>query len=318
MRAWLLNLDAERELAAQGSFQTPKKLAEQIAREAVRVREALCPGEPLLDDAAMKPGEVAVAWCPTPSALARIARAGLRAPRAPCLDVLRRVNHRKFALELAQSEALLDLLGALPAQGPASRAFESERAYFDGEATLSHALESLERRPAVGTGFRLKRSYGFAGKGQWRLGSPLRADDHRWLTDALRLGGCVAEPEIELITEISQHGYVDERELILGDPCRLECDRYGAPTSIERADISTLDQGVLEALRAALVAVAEALRAAGYYGPFGLDSRLFDSQQGLGVTLVGDLNARFTMGWSVGLGEARETALARLVALTQR
>jgi hypothetical protein len=311
-------LDAERELAAQGSFQTPKKMAEQIAREAVRVREALCPGEPLLGDAAVGPGDVAVAWCPTPSALARISRAGLCAPRAPSLDVLRRVNHRRFALELAQSEALLDIAGALSAHGAASRAFETERAYFDGEASLPRALESLERQPAVGTGFRLKRSYGFAGKGQWRLGSPLRADDHRWLSDALRLGGCVSEPEVELITEISQHGYVDDHELILGEPCRLECDRYGAPTSIARAERSTLDRQVLDALRATLVAVAEALRAAGYFGPFGLDSRLFGSSRGPGVTLVGDLNARFTMGWSVGLGEARETALARLATHTQR
>src|SRR5262245_34835694 len=125
MRTWLLNLDAERELAAKGSYQTPKKLGQRIEREAVRVRDALCPGEALLGDHAARSNDVAIAWCPTPSALSAISRAGLRAPRAPSVDVLRRVNHRSFALELAQSEALLGIVDGLPPYALASRSFEA-------------------------------------------------------------------------------------------------------------------------------------------------------------------------------------------------
>ncbi len=328
-RVWLLNLDAERELAAAGGYDTPKRLREQIAREAPKIQAALCRDEDVLSPTAStspsdgsrpleKPPEsdqpVAVAWCPTPNALREARRAHLRVPSAPPVDVLRRVNHRRFALEVAASPALTRLGAALPPELGATSLFEAARRFVTPDSPEASDLSWLERAPALGHGHRLKRTYGFAGKGQHRITGPLRDDDHKWIREALGAGGFLAEPEITLTGELSLHGLVDEAGLLLGGPCELLCDRFGAPQEIRRVTLGTAPSAVLEALRDAGAALAEELSAAGYFGPFGLDARMFECAQGRGVTLIGDVNARFTMGWSIGLGEAREAALERLVA----
>lgn len=314
-RVWILNLDAERELAASGSYETPKRLVEQIAQEVGRVRDALCPGEATLSTASAGDLEsaVAIAWCPTPSARSSAGRAGLPLPGAPSLEVLRRVNHRRFALELAERAEVRALYDALTPYRSASVLFESSRSFVDLGSPLARDIAWLEAEAVFEKGFRLKRGYGFAGKGQRRLEAPLRDDDRRWVSDALRLGGFAREPEVALFREISQHGYVDERALLLGAPCVLRCDRFGAPLDVARAQRGELEPALEGALRAALTLLGRALRGAGYFGPFGLDSRLFDSRVGPGLTLVGDVNARFTMGWSIGMGEGREEALELLV-----
>jgi hypothetical protein len=328
-RVWVLNLDAERELAAAGGYETPKRLREQIACEAKKIQAALCPDEEVLSPAASasqsdgsrpieKPPEpdepVAIAWSPTPNALREARRAHLRVPPAPPLDVLRRVNHRRFALDVAASPALIHLYGALPAELGATSLFEAARRFVAPDSPEARDLSWLERAPAVGHGHRLKRAYGFAGKGQHRITGPLQGDDHKWIREALGAGGFLAEPEITLTGELSLHGLVDEAGILLGEPCELLCDRFGAPQDIRRATPDAAPPAVLRALQGAGAVLAKALSTAGYFGPFGLDARLFECAQGRGVTLIGDVNARFTMGWSIGLGEAREAALERLVA----
>jgi hypothetical protein len=328
-RVWLLNLDAERELAAAGGYDTPKRLREQIAREAQKIQAALCLDEDVLSPAASttpssgspateKPPEsdepVAIAWCPTPNAQREARRAQLRVPPAPPLDVLRRVNHRRFALEVAASPALTRLYAALPAELGATSSFETARRFITRESSEARDLSWLEHAPEVGHGHRLKRTYGFAGKGQHRITGSLQGDDHKWIREALGAGGFLVEPEITLTGELSLHGLVDEAGILLGEPCQLLCDRFGAPQDIRRTTPDAAPPDVLRALRDAGAALAEALGAAGYFGPFGLDARLFECAQGRGITLIGDVNARFTMGWSIGLGDAREPALERLVA----
>jgi hypothetical protein len=328
-RVWLLNLDAERELAAAGNYETPKRLREQIAREAKKIQAALCPDEHVLSPIASssESGEtrlderhaethqpVAIAWCPTPNVLREAGRAHLRIPSAPPLDVLRHVNHRRFALEVASSPTLIRLYGTLPAELGATSLFEAARRFVMPDSSDAQDLSWLERAPAVGLGHRLKRTYGFAGKGQHRVTGPLRDDDRKWIREALGVGGFLAEPEVTLTAELSLHGLVDEAGVLLGEPCELECDRFGAPIAIRRVAPGGAPLATLQALRAAGAALAEALSAAGYFGPFGLDARLFESAQGPGITLIGDVNARFTMGWSIGLGSTREAALERLAA----
>ena len=54
---------------------------------------------------------------------------------------------------------------------------------------------------------------------------------------------------------------------------------------------------------------AESLRSIGYFGPFGIDAFVFRSERGEHLNPLSDLNARFTLGWSTGMGEKREEAL---------
>jgi hypothetical protein len=326
-RVWLLNLDAERELAATGGYETPKRLREQIAREAIKLRAALCPDEEILfpgvnegealgsaraKEQPLSSEAVALAWCPTPNALRAARSAHLRVPLAPSIDVLRRVNHRRFALEVAASPALARAYDGLPAQLRATKLFEADRRFVTASSPEGQNLSWLETPPAFGHGYRLKRSYGFAGKGQHRVTGSLRADDRKWIREALGAGGFLVEPEVTLTGELSLHGLVDEAGFLLGEPCELACDQFGAPVFVRRATM--LDPAVAQGVVAAASALAGALGEAGYFGPFGLDARLFEAAQGPGVTLIGDVNARFTMGWSTGLGERREAALERLTA----
>ena len=102
-RAWILNLDAERELAhpersvdpfaaLEQRPQLSNALAALVGDDRIVTRNA-----PRADTRDATHG---LTWCPTPSALAACARAGVAAPRAPSIDVLRRVNHRAFCSEL--------------------------------------------------------------------------------------------------------------------------------------------------------------------------------------------------------------------------
>ena len=54
----------------------------------------------------------------------------------------------------------------------------------------------------------------------------------------------------------------------------------------------------------ALGASAQALSAAGYFGPFGIDGFRYRDAQGRGGRLqsMGELNARFSMAWALGMG----------------
>ncbi len=317
-RVWLLNLDAERELSASHGYETPKRLREQIARETPRLRALLCPQEPVWPEGESdevsndRDSFVLVPWCPTPNALRLAQHAGLRAARAPSVDVLRLVNHRRFALEVAPHAELARASALLPELARASLAFDDARHFVEPASPQAADLAWLER-PTLGSGFRLKRSYGFAGKGQRRIVAGLTEDDRRWIREALAQGGFFVEPEVTLTRELSVHGYVDERSALFGRPCELVCDRFGAPVSVARAEPASLGP-LAEALSLAASALAEALRARGYFGAFGLDTRLFDSELGPGITLLGDVNARFTLGWSIGLGAEREAALARLTS----
>ncbi|HKO90692.1 MAG TPA: hypothetical protein VJU61_06050, partial [Polyangiaceae bacterium] len=83
MRVWVLNLDAELELASRGQYQTRQQLARTLEPWIERARSLFSPGDRLLDDAEpLSPGTTAlgVCWCPTPSALRRLARAGVTLP----------------------------------------------------------------------------------------------------------------------------------------------------------------------------------------------------------------------------------------------
>jgi hypothetical protein len=290
-RAFFPNLDADRELATTGSYQPTRSTLEQIREQLPRLAE-LARDELLLDRKQPQRfdplrDEVALCWCPTSHALGQLRAAGWSAPPAPSMDVLRAVNDRRFVLTAFDADPAL------------------ERAWVGSEDDLSW-LDALRASRRV----RLKRPFGFAGKGQRSVSSNPSADDRRWI-EASRRQGFVRELDCDIVSEWSLHGVVDTRGVLFGVPCRQWCDRFGSVIRHERAPAF---ERATE-LYVSAECVAERLCAAGYFGPFGIDAFCyrFDSGQER-FNALSDLNARFTLLWSVGMGERRAEAMARVCA----
>lgn len=308
-RVWWLNLDAERELADPSAHVPSQKVLRQIAARAARFAPELC-----LGDGYVVPGGASgrgdrsawvLAWCPTPGARKDIAIAGFEPPVAPSAEVLRAVNDRRFAFALARSAPLVSVEERLNRLYPATSAFEAARSFQIDIPTQE-----------LGEPVRLKRRYGFAGKGQRRhpAGRLAAADEStlQWLQSAMRHGGFVLEPEVDMELELSLHGLVDQ-EILLGRLCEQRCDAFGAPLEVRPAAPGRVSSALEECLRETAWQAASSLRDAGYFGPFGIDARLFRWRGQLGVQAIGDLNARFTLGWSTGMASLREAALAALL-----
>ena len=293
MRIWVLNLDAELELASAGPYQTRQALARTLQPWIERARSLLSPGDRLLEDLAPLPSEapqepaLGACWCPTPSALGRLSRAGVALPPSPSLSVLREVNQRRFYLGLGGG-------------APGAR-------YFDDEATLYAALEARGSAPWL-----FKRRFGFAGRGQRRLQRELSADDRRWLADSLRQGGLLGEPWLEIEREVCLHGVLEPGGgTELGQPCWQHTDAQRAWLASTRVRPGELTAEARRALLRSAEHAAQALSEAGYFGPFGADAYFWRTPQGpLMLNPLGELNARYTMGFSVGMS-AQKTAAAR-------
>lgn len=292
MRVWLLNLDAERELSSSGSYQTPQRLAATLQPWAERAaRSLLAEGDVLLEQ--WHPGLPGAAgaegacWSPTPSALARLSKAGVPLPPCPPVEVLRRVCHRQFYVGLG---------GGAP-----------------GACFLTSA-ELLEQTLAArgGAPWLFKRPFGFAGRGQRRMGATLSADDRRWLADSLRLGGVLAEPWLELERELSLHGYISpDGSVRLGRVCTQRTDVWRAWLSSELLGPDELSQAQRREIFESAERAAEALSRAGYFGPFGIDAYTWRAAGGQTLlNPLGELNARYTMGYGVGMGSASGEAAA--------
>lgn len=292
-RVWVLNPDAERELA--GALQSTARHIAQM-RERAAMFDCLTLGEPsvLAPDlgAARFEGQRALLWCPTENARAAAAKSGLSVGLAPSLAVLRRVNDKRFPSEACPHLALR------------------------GRRVIA-AAEELD---GLTLPLRLKRPFGFAGKGQRTIEVRGRSDDRRWVDESLRQASLVAEPHLASLVQVSCHGiagkcapgaegaYADAGDVLVGRPVALATDTYGAPVSVVRA---TLDSEVERSLLSATREVARRLEAEGYFGPFGCDYALVDA-----APYLLDLNARFTLGFSVGFGAGRGAALARLEQLS--
>jgi hypothetical protein len=284
-RLWVFNLDAELELAREGAgYQSPESVRRALGPLLPAAERLLAPGDISLDrlEAAGEraplvpaPGWLGAAWCPTPSALRRLARAGAELPPSPASSVLRRVNHRRFYLELGGG-------------APGAR-------YVNDEAELESALR--ERRIWL-----FKRPFGFAGRGQRRIPLEPSEDDRRWLADGLRLGGMLAEPWLELALELGIHGLLDEKgNLALGGVCIQETNRYRAWVNTRRATPGEIAPADVARLRERATAVADGLTRAGYFGPFGIDAYFFrDASDSLVLNPLGELNARYSMGYPLG------------------
>lgn len=291
-KLWLFNLDAELELArAGGPYQTPLRVAQALAPMLERAGALMSPGDESLDplrpprrapatpSAGSGQRPLGVAWCPTPSALARLERAGAELPPSPRVEVLRRVNHRRFALDLG---------GGAP-----------------GARFVSDDAELVQALAEPWGAWLFKRAYGFAGRGQRRIIGAPSADDRRWLADSLRLGGFVAEPWLELVREVGIHGLIDASgRLVRGRVCVQETNEYRAWVSTRPATAEDLSPAQAAQLSTRAEGVASALIDAGYFGPFGLDAYFFRTRSGtIELNPLSELNARYSMGFAVGRPE---------------
>lgn len=295
-RAWVLNLGAEDELARlDAGGATPTRASQLRANslvEMLRSTGLVPPGDVVLDaHAPAKLDEASRyegrAWSPTPQALRALARAGVSPLTAPAVAVLRAVTDRRFAASLT---VFLD--HAPP-----------ETRYCEDLASLGSALADPRAQ------YVLKRRFSYAGRGRLRLGPDERVQPRvaRWIEASLRDGGLVCEPWVSRSADYALHGFLSaDGSLVLGDPTRQWVTSEGAWERTERCAPDELSGDEVSSLVHAARTCASALASARYFGPFGLDAFRWTTAAGATrFRALCELNARYTMGWAVGMGSRR-------------
>ena len=288
--AWILNLDAERELEKPDAH-TPSSKTLQRRPELLRVLAPLLgPGDVVLGDhdvlteVAAEGGSAASApylgraWCPTPHARKRLVKAGATPVPAPNVEVLRRVNHRRFTAELGQMLPGARYVGSLE------------------ELAAVVATESPTGQWLV------KRPFGFAGRGRRRIAEgPVDPYALAFVEASLHAGeGLQVEPWVDRIADYAWHGFLSPIGAVtLGEPTRQVCDDTGA--WIETTLALDLDADLRSALQASARFVADALIDAGYFGPFGIDAYHWRDGTKVRLNARSEINARYSMGWATGM-----------------
>ncbi len=280
--AWVLNLDAELELARLGREYVPRvKLTAQLAEFGAGSRALLGPADVLLEGQilAHPEGLWGRAWCPTPRALEVMRLAGVTPEPHPGAAVLRRVNHRLFAHELG---------GGLP-----------DQQYFTTREPVAEILRRGERR------WLLKRPLSFAGRGQMRFYGEITDKQWSWLDVSLAQDGVILEPLVTPLLEVSLHGFVQRAgAFALGKTCVQEVTDRGVFRGVRLAREGELEEAEENALRERGTAVANALFEAGYFGPFGIDAHRYRDRETTAFCALSEINARYTMGFAVGMASA--------------
>ncbi len=287
--AWVLNLDADLELAVPLGYAPKRTVLEAMKPYVALLASSLFgPEDRLVDEAflALSPEDRRMytgrAFCLTPRAITALRRAGVEPEPHPGVDVLRRVNSRAFSASLGQT---------LPG------------ACFVTELEAARAL--LSGSPPVGNGWRVKRNFGMTGRGQRVLTRAPDQGDLAFLRAGLAEGGVQVEPNLSLDAEYGIHGMIGagaEGEASLGVVVRQRCDARGAWLATERLTSPTQhDLETAAAIEAEARRVAVALAGAGYFGPFGVDSYVYRSENGnLDIQLRSEINARYSMGFVIG------------------
>jgi hypothetical protein len=276
---WILNLDAELELArGRPGYVSQRKLVAQLAEHGKSSLALLAPdGVRLEPGVAVSPadGLIGRAWCPTPMALASLRRHGVEPEPHPDATVLRRVNHRLFAHELG---------GGLP-----------DQSYVRSRAELLAPVGDYTRL------WLLKRPLGFAGRGQLRIIGPLTEKQMTWVDASLKRDGLLLEPLVRPTFEVSLHGFIwrDGRHE-LGHICAQDISERGAFRGVRLCLPGELAPSEQAAFTERAEAVARALAHAGYFGPFGIDGYRYTLNDASAFCALGEINARYTLGFTTG------------------
>ena len=279
--AWLLNFDAAEELANPARY-VPTRLPAERQRELQALfLDLVAPEDFVLEDCAPAVAPHADPWivqafCPTPSALTRIAALGLSAPPAPALSVLRRVSDRAFCAGLGHG---------LP------------------DANFVRDMQALQAAllvPSFTGTHVIKRAFSFAGREQRRAHGGVLDDSTRGFCErsfALEQGVQV-EPWVKRLGDFSQHGYLSRGgELLVGEPREQHCDPMGRFLGMQAGPVRMLPEETRQ-LHEALHEAADALHRAGYFGPFGVDAFRYEGPAGTPAwNPRSEINARFTMGY---------------------
>ncbi|MBM4359179.1 MAG: hypothetical protein FJ096_13820 [Deltaproteobacteria bacterium] len=284
--AWLLNFEVDREFANPGYTPSRAVLARTRALPS-RLGGLVRPGDVVLDpEMPVAPAGITMAraWCPTPRALTRLARLGLRTPAAPSFEVLRHVNSRRFSADLGQT-----LPGAC---------------FVEDEASLRCAVD--RELPAGARAWLLKSAWSTSGSGQRAVrAANLEPADLAWARH--RLGdGLQVEPWMDRVADLAIHGHLAPSGLLsAGAPCVQQVGPSGAWLSSVRAEPGFLPLEEAVALHAELERVGRALAAAGYVGPFNVDAFRYVVAGEAKLNVRCEINARYTMGWAAGMGDSR-------------
>lgn len=276
---WILNLDAELELArGRPGYVPQRKLLAQLAEHGRSSRALLGPDDVLIEPDANLPlphGLVGRAWCPTPLALASLRRSGVEPEPHPDAGVLRRVNHRLFAHELG---------GGL-----------RDQSYVRTRAELLAYVDDYARH------WLLKRPLAFAGRGQMRVIGPLTEKQMTWVDVSLKRDGLLLEPLVQPTLEVSLHGFVwRDARYELGRVCAQDISDRGAFRGVRLAAPGELAAGEHAAFSERAAGVAQALALAGYFGPFGIDGYRYRLDGATAFCTLGEINARYTLGFVTG------------------
>ncbi len=290
-RAWILNLDADDELGAN----TPKQSA-LVALDAMReelARTLLVGTDVLVDAETSSPLDgnhlQGWAWCATPKARARFKSLDISLVASPSVAVLRRVLRRDFA----------PLVGADNPGRCYVRSLAELKTLMDSKAT-----KDTETRSSVAN-WRLSRMHTASGRGH-RIADNFQPIE-RWAARVLQHDGCVElAPWVEITQEFALHGWLDrEQRCTLGEPTTQNVERAQWLSS-RRANRDELSADEHMALTEAARQAGAALLRAGYWGAFGVDAfRYLDASGTSQFCALGELNARFTMGWAIGMGDRR-------------
>ena len=278
--AWVLNLDADFELANRGPWEAPRALKELLDEVSKGAEHLLGPDDFLVQgDLKVPPGTVGRAWCPTPSAIARMEAAGAIPEESPPLEVLRAVNDRAFSASMGQTLSGAAFVVDLP------------------------GVQKVTQRGQIP--WLLKRSFGAAGRGQRRVGpGPLGDADVAWVEASLREGGLQVEPLVEIELEFAIHGFLHQDGAAeIHEPLVQECDEGGAWVRTRAPGEGELSPSEAAQLDQSAFLVAGSLAKAGYFGPFGIDA--YRWLKGAGDGLLNprsEVTARYTMGWGLNLG----------------
>jgi hypothetical protein len=304
--AWVLNLDADIELAALASgapgalvgYSPRRSIRRAMSRFAPRLAASLLdPGQDVLVDDDSPPlsarGLVGRAFCPTPRALRLLRRAGAAIEPHPAWEILAQVNSRAFASSLGNT-----LPGAL----------------FVADEGQARSLLRTSPPPDVAVAWRVKRNFGMTGRGQ-RVVAPSRASeqDLAFVRAGLLEGGLQIEPDVTILSEFAIHGLLAAGgALTLGPVVKQLCDGRGAWVSSERIEAGQAPRDLVACLVAEAHRVATALSSSGYFGPFGVDAYTYrvgccegstegDAEHHGAIALQprSEINARYTMGFAV-------------------